>query len=169
MFRAKASPLRPEDYQRLHATGLIRQSEPDRTILWYFIMNITSILDCIDNGHMALPEFQRGYVWGREQVRGLFHSLYRGHPVGSLLVWATSASTAAHRGNGELAPGVVKLLLDGQQRITSLYGVIRGEPPKFFDGNARSFTELRFNGATEECAFYEPVKVRGGPLGIDGT
>ncbi|MEO9631516.1 MAG: DUF262 domain-containing protein [Sulfitobacter sp.] len=54
---------------------------------------------------MALPEFQRGYVWGREQVRGLFQSLYRGHPVGSLLVWATSASTAAHRGDGKLAPG----------------------------------------------------------------
>ncbi len=132
-------------------------------------MNITSILDYIDNGHMALPEFQRGYVWGREQVRGLFHSLYRGHPVGSLLVWATSASTAAHRGDGELAPGVVKLLLDGQQRITSLYGVIRGEPPKFFDGNAKSFTELRFNLATEEFEFYQPIKMRDDPLWIDVT
>lgn len=92
-------------------------------------MQIASILDSIDNGHMALPEFQRGYVWGREQVRGLFQSLYRGHPVGSLLVWATDASTATPRGHGKLAPGVVKLLLDGQQRITSLYGVIRGKPP----------------------------------------
>ncbi|MEX3314637.1 DUF262 domain-containing protein [Sulfitobacter sp. PS-8MA] len=132
-------------------------------------MNITSILDYIDNGLMALPEFQRGYVWGREQVRGLFQSLYRGHPVGSLLVWATSASTAAHRGDGKLAPGVVKLLLDGQQRITSLYGVIRGEPPKFFDGNAKSFTELRFNLATEEFAFYQPIKMRDDPLWIDVT
>ena len=69
---------------------------------------------------MVLPEIQRGYVWGREQVRGLFQSLYRGHPVKSLLVWATSASTAAHRGDGKLAPGVVKLLLDGQQRIIPL-------------------------------------------------
>ncbi|UWR38610.1 DUF262 domain-containing protein [Sulfitobacter sp. W074] len=132
-------------------------------------MNITSILDYIDNGHMALPEFQRGYVWGREQVRGLFQSLYRGHPVGSLLVWATSASTAAHRGDGKLAPGVVKLLLDGQQRITSLYGVIRGEPPKFFDGNPKSFTELRFNLATEEFEFYQPIKMRDDPLWIDVT
>ena len=99
-------------------------------------MQISTILDYIDNGHMALPEFQRGYVWSGEQVRGLFQSLHRGHPVGSLLVWATDASTAAHRGNASLAPGVVKLLLDGQQRITSLYGVIRGEAPRFFDGNA---------------------------------
>ena len=132
-------------------------------------MQISSILDYIDNGHMALPEFQRGYVWGREQVRKLFQSLYRGHPVGSLLVWATDASTAAHRGDGRLAPGVVKLLLDGQQRITSLYGVIRGKPPRFFDGNAKAFTDLRFNLATEEFEFFQPIKMRDDPLWIDVT
>lgn len=132
-------------------------------------MNISSILDYIDNGHMALPEFQRGYVWGREQVRGLFQSLYRGHPVGSLLVWATDASTAAHRGDGALAPGVVKLLLDGQQRITSLYGVIRGEAPRFFDGNDKAFTDLRFNLETEEFEFWQPIKMRDDPLWIDVT
>lgn len=132
-------------------------------------MQISSILDYIDNGHMALPEFQRGYVWGREQVRGLFQSLYRGHPVGSLLVWATDASTASHRGNGKLAPGVVKLLLDGQQRITSLYGVIRGGAPRFFDGNAKAFTDLRFNLASEEFEFFQPIKMRDDPLWIDVT
>lgn len=132
-------------------------------------MQISSILDYIDNGHMALPEFQRGYVWGGEQVRGLFQSLYRGHPVGSLLVWATDASTAAHRGDGKLAPGVVKLLLDGQQRITSLYGVIRGKPPRFFDGNAKAFTDLRFNLETEEFEFFQPIKMRDDPLWIDVT
>ena len=47
-------------------------------------MKISTILDHIDSGHIALPEFQRGYVWSREQVRGLFHSLYRRHPVGGL-------------------------------------------------------------------------------------
>ncbi|MCV2889608.1 GmrSD restriction endonuclease domain-containing protein [Ruegeria aquimaris] len=132
-------------------------------------MQIASILDYIDNGHMALPEFQRGYVWGREQVRGLFQSLYRGHPVGSLLVWATDASTAAHRGDGKLAPGVVKLLLDGQQRITSLYGVIRGKPPRFFDGNEKAFTDLRFNLETEEFEFFQPIKMREDPLWVDVT
>ena len=51
-------------------------------------MKISTILDHIDSGHMALPEFQRGYVWNRDQVRGLFDSLYKRHPVGGLLVWA---------------------------------------------------------------------------------
>ena len=130
-------------------------------------MKISTILDHIDSGHMALPEFQRGYVWNREQVRGLFHSLYRRHPVGGLLVWATESKTADHRGDGPLASGVVKLLLDGQQRITSLYGVVRGRAPKFFDGNAQAFSGLRFNLETQLFAFYQPLKMRGDPLWID--
>ncbi|TVR58164.1 MAG: DUF262 domain-containing protein [Candidatus Competibacteraceae bacterium] len=132
-------------------------------------MKISTILDHIDSGHMALPEFQRGYVWNRDQVRGLFDSLYRRHPVGGLLVWATESKTAAHRGDGPLAAGVVKLLLDGQQRITSLYGVVRGDPPKFFDGNAQTFTNLRFHLDTQNFAFYQPLKMQDDPLWIDVT
>ena len=132
-------------------------------------MKISTILDHIDSGHMALPEFQRGYVWNRDQVRGLFDSLYRRHPVGGLLVWATESRTAAHRGKGELAAGVVKLLLDGQQRMTSLYGVLRGKPPKFFDGNSQAFTDLRFHLGSELFAFYQPIKMQDDPLWVDVT
>ncbi len=132
-------------------------------------MKISTILDHIDSGHMALPEFQRGYVWNRDQVRGLFDSLYRRHPVGGLLVWATESTNAAHRGDGPLAAGVVKLLLDGQQRMTTLYGVVRGRPPKFFDGNAQAFTGLRFHLESEVFEFYQPVKMKDDPLWIDVT
>ena len=132
-------------------------------------MKITDILTHIDNGHMALPEFQRGYVWNRDQVRGLFDSLYRRHPVGGLLVWATESLTATHRGSQTLAAGIVKLLLDGQQRITSLYGVARGRAPKFFEGNAQAFTGLRFNLESETFGFYQPLKMEGDPLWIDVT
>jgi hypothetical protein len=132
-------------------------------------MKISTVLDHIDSGHMALPEFQRGYVWNRDQVRGLFDSLYRRHPVGGLLVWATESMTADHRGDGPLAAGVVKLLLDGQQRMTSLYGVVRGHAPKFFDGNAQAFTGLRFHLETETFAFYQPLKMHSDPLWIDVT
>lgn len=132
-------------------------------------MRVSTILDHIDSGHMALPEFQRGYVWNRDQVRGLFGSLYRRHPVGGLLVWATESKTATHRGDGPLAAGIVKLLLDGQQRMTSLYGVLRGAPPKFFDGNASAFTGLRFHLETETFAFYQPMKMQGDPQWVDVT
>jgi hypothetical protein len=132
-------------------------------------MKISTILDHIDSGHMALPEFQRGYVWNRDQVRGLFDSLYRRHPVGGLLVWATESKTATHRGDGQLAAGIVKLLLDGQQRMTSLYGVMRGKPPRFFDGNVQAFTGLRFHLEQEAFSFYQSVKMKDDPLWIDVT
>ncbi len=118
---------------------------------------------------MALPEFQRGYAWNRDQVRGLFDSLYRRHPVGSLLVWATEAKIASHRGEGDLAPGVVKLLLDGQQRMTSLYGVVRGRAPAFFDGDKRAFSGLMFHLEDELFRFYQPTKMEGDPRWVDVT
>ena len=130
-------------------------------------MKISTILDHIDSGHMALPEFQRGYVWNRKQVRELFDSLYRRHPVGGLLVWATQSNEAEHRGEGQLAAGVVKLLLDGQQRVTSLYGVARGRPPEFFDGNAQAFEGLYFHVDQEIFSFYQPTRMKDDPLWID--
>jgi hypothetical protein len=54
-------------------------------------MKISTLLDHIDSGFVALTEFQRGYVSNRDQVRGVMDSLYRRHPVGSLLVRVTGA------------------------------------------------------------------------------
>jgi hypothetical protein len=132
-------------------------------------MKISTILDQIDIGSIALPEFQRGYVWNREQVRGLMFSLYRKHPVGGLLVWVTKSEGASARGDGNLAAGVVKLLLDGQQRMTTLYGIIRGKSPKFFDGNAQAFTGLHFHLDDQVFEFYAPLKMKDNPRWINIT
>lgn len=85
------------------------------------------------------------------------------------MCWATESNTADYRGDGQLAAGIVKLLLDGQQRITSLYGVVRGKSPEFFDGNAQAFTGLRFNLESETFMFYQPLKMQDDPLWIDVT
>lgn len=124
-------------------------------------MKISTLLDEIDLGRIALPEFQRGYVWNRNQVKGLMQSLYRDYPIGSLLVWVTGSADAATRGDQELTPGTVELLLDGQQRVTSLYGIIRGKPPKFFEGSASAFLDLYFHLDDEQFEFYAPVKMKG--------
>jgi len=128
---------------------------------------LSTILDQVDAGSMLLPEFQRGYVWNRDQVRGFMRSLYLGYPVGSLLVWETDTTDKSVRGGP--GGGVRQLLLDGQQRVTSLYGVVRGKPPAFFEGDAAAFTGLRFNVAEETFEFYAPVKMKGDPLWIDVT
>ena len=124
-------------------------------------MDINTILSQIDLGSYAMPVFQRGYVWNRDQVRKLMNSLYRGYPIGELLVWNTATNPELSRGPGALTPGNVNLILDGQQRMTTLYGVIRGEPPKFFDGNASSFTNLYFNVEDESFEFYMAAKMKG--------
>ena len=61
----------------------------------------------------------------------------------------------------------MRLLLDGQQRITSLYGIVRGAPPAFFDGNARAFTDLYFHLGNAEFRFYQPLLMREDPLWIN--
>lgn len=132
-------------------------------------MKVSTILDQIDLGSIALPEFQRGYVWSGRQVRSFMTSLYKRHPVGSLLVWETHTENAAARGEHDLAPGTVKLLLDGQQRITTLYGIIRGKPPEFFDGKANAFQGLHFHLEDEVFEFYAKRKMANNPLWIDVT
>ena len=127
-----------------------------------------TILDQIDAGSMLLPEFQRGYVWNRDQVRGLMRSLYHGYPVGALLVWETEGNGQAVRG-GTMTVGPKQLLLDGQQRVTTLYGVIRGRAPSFFEGDPDAFAGLRFNVETEAFQFHAPVKMKGDPRWIDVT
>lgn len=132
-------------------------------------MQVSNILESIDLGAIALPEFQRGYVWTRKQVRNFMSSLYRKHPVGSLLVWNTASEGAPARGDGHLQAGHVKLLLDGQQRITTLYGIIKGHPPRFFDGDPNAFKDLMFHLEDETFEFYGPVKMRDDPYWINVT
>ena len=83
-------------------------------------MDINTILSQIDLGSYAMPVFQRGYVWNRDQVRKLMNSLYRGYPIGELLVWNTSTDPSISRGDGPLTPGNVNLILDGQQSAASV-------------------------------------------------
>ncbi|MER6736739.1 GmrSD restriction endonuclease domain-containing protein [Streptomyces puniciscabiei] len=132
-------------------------------------MRISQILDKVDSGDITLPEFQRGYVWTRDQVRGFFQSLYRGYPIGGFLTWSTRAETTQTRGGGPEREGTVHLLLDGQQRVTTLYGITRGHLPRFFEGNPATLKGLRFNLETEIFEFYAPAKMKDNPRWVDVT
>ena len=132
-------------------------------------MKISTILDQIELGSFALPVFQRGYVWNRKQVRGLMFSLYRRYPIGSLLVWVTNATNTDIRGDKKTYGNTVRLILDGQQRITTLYGIIRGKPPKFFDGDIDVIKGLFFNVEEETFEYYRPSIMKGNPLWVDIT
>ena len=118
--------------------------------------SIDDILNRIDSGDYAMPQFQRGYVWNRTQVRKLMTSLYKGYPVGTVLLWQTPVEVADIKGEKAISQGVVNLILDGQQRMTSLYGIMRGKELPFFEGDRRAFTDLMFNIDEEVFEFKAP-------------
>lgn len=94
-------------------------------------IGVGELVDMINRGELRLPELQRRYVWPATRVRDLLDSLYRGYPSGTILVWETDLDVPARDLSVEQQRGAFgsqKLLLDGQQRLTSLSAVLRGEP-----------------------------------------
>ena len=89
---------------------------------------VSALVEDIDLGKIGLPELQRPFVWPNVNVRKLFNSLYRGYPAGFLLLWDTGATGLLKgiggAGGGRSTPQVA--IVDGQQRLTSVYAVLKG-------------------------------------------
>ena len=91
---------------------------------------LDNLLTYIDIGDIGLPDIQRPFVWSSAKVRDLFDSMYRGFPIGYLLFWSSPGGNGGkqigldHKGHS--VPNL--LIVDGQQRLTSLYAVFRGKP-----------------------------------------
>jgi hypothetical protein len=113
---------------------------------------------------IVLPEFQRGYVWTRDQVRKFALALYRRYPTGHLLIWKTTKPGGV-RGATSKTGQYSQLLLDGQQRLTTLYVFFEGSPPPFYGGE-KLFFELYFNVQTEEFRFWQKTLMDGNPSWI---
>jgi len=89
-------------------------------------LSLSKLVDDIEVGEIGLPDLQRPFVWDSVKVRDLFDSMYRGYPVGHLLFWESGAEPGARQigTNGkQLAPRF--LIVDGQQRLTSLFAVMK--------------------------------------------
>lgn len=102
---------------------------------------LKKLIEDIHVGEIGLPDIQRPFVWPRSKVRDLFDSMYRGFPIGYLLFWENGYSEA-HRTIGtdgkQKTPRL--LIVDGQQRLTSIYAVLKGVPvvnEKFHTENIR--------------------------------
>lgn len=94
--------------------------------------DLRNLLEDAANGELQLPDFQRSYVWADSDVRGVLASLAMGFPVGSLLTLETGgvvrfAPRLIEGSNGTRKPRT--LLLDGQQRITSLFQALYTKDP----------------------------------------
>ena len=131
-------------------------------------LKIHEIISEIDKHDYILPEFQRGYVWNRDQVKEYLASLYRAYPTGSFLIWKTPNPGLVRGGVPESDGGSFQLILDGQQRLTSIYTLVEGKPPPFYEGEKLYF-DIWFNVQTEEFSYFKSSIMKGHPEWIPVT
>jgi len=98
-------------------------------------MKIYEILEDYQTGRLAVPEFQRDYVWRKSKAPKLLDSLYRGYPVSSILLWEADDPAITPRRNEPraLKGPTVRWLIDGQQRVMTLHRIRQGEIEVMFN------------------------------------
>jgi hypothetical protein len=91
--------------------------------------SLSHLIEDIKAGRLGLPDMQRPFVWPPAKARDLFDSMYRGFPVGTLMFWETGAELGTRQIGMESSDRSPQLLIvDGQQRLTSLFAVLTGRP-----------------------------------------
>lgn len=104
----------------------MRQPEPGT-------MQYSKFISEIDNGNIKIPQFQREFVWSKERAAKLLDSILKGYPIGTFILWKTKERLRSIRNLGNISlpdtkeGDFVYYILDGQQRITSIYASIKGE------------------------------------------
>lgn len=121
-------------------------------------MPIRTLIGQIDSSQIALPDLQRPFVWTDKKVRKLFDSLYRGFPVGTITLWRCASTHKSHfiglDGHSHAVPN--ELIIDGQQRLTSLYSVMLGKPVLNSSKKEKRIV-ISFNPLEEKFEVYYPA------------
>jgi hypothetical protein len=125
-------------------------------------MKISTILDKVDENQLFVPAFQREYVWKRDDAKQLLDSLIKQYPTGTMLTWETNEPPELKGPyKYDARQGAVRILLDGQQRVTTLYMLIRGKiPPYYTTPEITNDTRgLHVNVETRELEYYSQRKM----------
>lgn len=135
-------------------------------------MKIRELMDSIRDLDMVLPEFQREYVWEREQAKQLMVSLFRDYPTGSLLFWKTANPPDIK--NAAIPKdkiGTTLVILDGQQRLTTLYLLTRGAIPPYYkpEDISNDPRNLFFDIDTGDFQYYQATRMQKNPTWIAVT
>ncbi|MER9852009.1 DUF262 domain-containing protein [Mesorhizobium sp. M0106] len=121
-------------------------------------MKISSILEKIDANQLFIPAFQREYVWKKKDAKLLLSSMIKGYPTGTILTWDTNHPPEL-KGDHAYDPrqGAIKILLDGQQRVTTLYMLVQGELPPYYtlDEVTDDTRGLHVNVETLELEYFQ--------------
>jgi hypothetical protein len=123
-----------------------------KTVPW----RAEALISSVENGTIQLPDLQRPFVWPATKVRDLFDSMYRGYPVGELMFWDVSADGETRSIAGTAVKDASHQIVDGQQRLTSLYAATKGKPVR--DENYRNKSiAISFNPFTEKFEVRTPA------------
>lgn len=124
-------------------------------------LSVREILDSVYRGQIRIPAFQRGFVWEPDRVAFLIDSIYKGYPFGSLLFWRTNEQLRTERQLGPFelpdpdADFPIDYVLDGQQRITSIFGVFQTELGAIEDENWKEiYFDFSQNDDVQETQFF---------------
>ena len=110
---------------------------------------IQNLVASVQSGALRLPDIQRPFVWEKVKVRDLVDSIYRGFPVGELMFWNVPGDEDTKTiGTGNKTQTSKAKIVDGQQRLTSLYVVLTGEPV-VDDDYRKEYIRIAFNPITE--------------------
>ena len=130
-------------------------------------MKIRQIIDKIDENQLFVPAFQREYVWKRNDAKNLISSLIKDYPTGTMLTWETN-NPPELKGNYkyEINKGAVKIILDGQQRITTLYMLMCDKIPPYYTEKEieNDIRGLYVNVETLELEYLKAKMMENNPL-----
>ncbi len=116
-------------------------------------LSLRKISNKFEKREFAIPEIQRQYVWNKSRICNLLDSIYNQYPIGIFLVWEAPTVKAVHirPNNRTLIPSfstknqMAEMLIDGQQRLSTLYGILKGLGPNNEANSSIDFRELFFN------------------------
>jgi len=123
-----------------------------KTVPW----QVDQLVAGVASGSIQLPDLQRPFVWPATKVRDLFDSMYRGYPVGELMFWDVPAEGETRAIAGKARLGASHQIIDGQQRLTSLYAAMQGHPVRDEDYRSRTI-KISFNPFSEKFEVRTPA------------
>jgi len=125
-------------------------------------ISVRRLFDWFDQRCLAVPELQREFVWNPQRACALLDSMFKGYPIGSAMIWKTGKENAHYLRHSDMhvLPGFdqshnkhILFLIDGQQRLSVLYQVRRGETIKNSNGQKIRFGDIYFTLDEEEKQF----------------
>jgi hypothetical protein len=120
-------------------------------------MKVSDLLKQIEDCQIVLPQFQRGFEWKNEDFKKFLVSIYNNWPTGTILIWNTLNPPKLKGGISPQGAGYTRILLDGQQRMTTLYFIIKGQQPPFYSSKEQSdIYNLYFNVESGDFRYYLP-------------